>query len=59
MPGENTVVAILQVGGGAKAQPDQDGSDPGPVFQIRDGKITRGREYATRCEALEAARLSA
>jgi ketosteroid isomerase-like protein len=33
------------------------GSTLGVVFSIRDGKITRGREYATRAEALEAAEL--
>jgi ketosteroid isomerase-like protein len=27
----------------------------GGVFTIRDGKLARGREYATREEALEAA----
>jgi ketosteroid isomerase-like protein len=28
------------------------------VYTVRDGKIARGREYATREEALEAAGLS-
>jgi hypothetical protein len=28
------------------------------VFTVRDGKIVRGREYATREQALEAAGLS-
>lgn len=57
--GENTVVAILRFGGGAKLSRIKTDQTMGAVFQIRDGKITRGREYATRSEALEAAGLSA
>ena len=30
----------------------------GAVFEIRDGKIARGREYGTRKQALDAAGLS-
>jgi ketosteroid isomerase-like protein len=41
-----------------QAQRGRDGSDLGAVFEIRDGKIARGREYATRKQALDAAGLA-
>jgi ketosteroid isomerase-like protein len=56
--GENTVVAVLRFGGRAKLSRIQTDQIMGAVFQIRDGKIAVGREYATRGEALEAAGLS-
>jgi ketosteroid isomerase-like protein len=52
--GEDTVVAVERFGGRAKlsgVETDQLGA---VVFTIREGKIARCREYATRAEALEA-----
>jgi ketosteroid isomerase-like protein len=56
--GEDTVVAIERFGGRAKLSGVETDQLLGNVFTIRDGKIARGREYATRDEALEAAGLS-
>lgn len=55
--GEDTVVAVLRFGGRAKLSGVETDSTFGVVFTIRHGKIARGREYATREEALEAAGL--
>jgi ketosteroid isomerase-like protein len=56
--GEDTVVAIERFGGRAKLSGVETDQLLGNVFTIRDGKIARGREYATRDEALGAAGLS-
>ena len=56
--GGNTVAAVLRFGGRAKLSGLATDSTFGVVFWIRDGKIARGREYATREQALEAAGLS-
>jgi ketosteroid isomerase-like protein len=56
--GGNTVAAVLRVGGRAKLSGLATDSTFGVVFWIRDGKIARGRDYATREQALEAAGLS-
>jgi ketosteroid isomerase-like protein len=56
--GENRVVAVLRFGGRAKLSGVETAQTMGAVFEIRDGKIARGREYATRDQALEAAGLS-
>jgi ketosteroid isomerase-like protein len=56
--GENRIVAVLRFGGRAKLSGVETAQTMGTVFEIRDGKIARGREYATRDQALEAARLS-
>ena len=53
--GENTVAGVLRYGGRARLSGVVTDSTFGVVFWIRDGKIARGREYATREEALEAA----
>jgi ketosteroid isomerase-like protein len=55
--GEDTVVAIERFGGRAKRSGVETDQISGVVFTIRDGKIARCREYATRAEALEAAGL--
>jgi ketosteroid isomerase-like protein len=52
------VVAIERFGGRAKLSGVETDQILGNVFTIRDGKIARGREYATRDEALEAAGLA-
>ncbi len=56
--GGNTVAAVLRFGGRAKLSGLETDSTFGVVFWIRDGKIARGREYATWEQALEAAGLS-
>jgi ketosteroid isomerase-like protein len=55
--GENTVVAVLRFGGRAKLSGVETAQTMGAVLTILDGKIARGREYATRDQALEAAGL--
>ena len=55
--GGDTVVGVLRFGGRAKLSGVETDSTFGVVFSLRDGKIARGREYATRAEALEAAGL--
>jgi ketosteroid isomerase-like protein len=55
--GKGVVVAVLRFGGRAKLSGVETAQNLGAVFSIRDGKIARGREYATRDEALEAAGL--
>ena len=51
-------VAVLRFGERAKLSGVETDQTMGTVFMIRDGKIARGREYATRGQALEAAGLS-
>ena len=54
---EDTVAAVLRYGGRAKLSGIETDETFGVVFTIRDGKIARGREYATRDQALEASGL--
>jgi len=56
--GDGLVVALLRYGGRAKLSGIELDETFGVVFTIRDRKIARGREYATRNQALEAAGLS-
>ena len=55
--GEDTVVAVERFGGRAKLSGVETDQTSGVVLTIREGKIARCREYATRAEALEAAGL--
>jgi ketosteroid isomerase-like protein len=55
--GENRVVGVVRFGGRAKLSGVETAQTMGTVFEIRDGKIARGREYATREQALAAAGL--
>ena len=55
--GEETVVWVERFGGRARRSGIQIDLVIGGVFTIRDGKLARGREYATREQALEAAGL--
>ena len=55
--GGNTVAAVVRFGGRAKLSGLATDSTFGVVLWIRDGRIARGREYATREQALEAAGL--
>jgi len=55
--GRGVVAAVLRYGGRAKLSGIETDETFGVVFTIRDGKIARGREYATRDQALEAAGL--
>jgi ketosteroid isomerase-like protein len=56
--GEDTVVAVERYGGRARLSGVETDQAEAVVLTIRDGKIARGREYATRHEALEAAGVS-
>jgi uncharacterized protein len=56
--GEDKVVVVERYGGRAKLSGVETDQTEAEVFTIRDGKIARCREYATRHEALEAAGLS-
>jgi ketosteroid isomerase-like protein len=56
--GENQVVAVIRISGRAKLSGVETDLTYAAVYGIRDGSIARGREYATRDEALEAAGLS-
>ncbi len=55
--GEDQVVSVLRMGGRAKQSGIETSLTYAVLATIRDGKIARGREYATRDEALEAAGL--
>jgi ketosteroid isomerase-like protein len=55
---ETTVVAFLRFAGRAKLSGIETDQALGCVFSIDDGKIARGREYATRAQTLKAAGLS-
>jgi ketosteroid isomerase-like protein len=54
----DVVVAVLSYGGRARRSGVEIDGTFGVVFTIRDGEIARGREYATREQALQAAGLS-
>jgi ketosteroid isomerase-like protein len=56
--GDGVVVGVVRYGGRAKLSGIELDETFGVVFTIRHRKISRGREYATRDEALEAAGLS-
>jgi ketosteroid isomerase-like protein len=51
---EDVVVAVLSYGGRARQSGIEIDGTMGVVFTIRDGAIARGREYATRAQALRA-----
>jgi ketosteroid isomerase-like protein len=55
--GEDTVVVVHAVSGTAKQSGIETEMTYAAVYSFRDGKVCRGREYATREEALEAARV--
>ena len=54
----DVVVAVLSYGGRARQSGIEIAGTFGVVFTIHDGEIARGREYATRDQALEAAGLT-
>jgi ketosteroid isomerase-like protein len=56
--GGGVVVGVVRYGGRAKLSGIELDETLAVVFTIRDRKIARGREYATRAEALEAVGLS-
>jgi hypothetical protein len=56
--GEDQVVAVLRVMGRAKLSGVETDLIFATLYTLREGKIARGREYATRDDALEAAGLS-
>jgi ketosteroid isomerase-like protein len=55
--GGDQVIAVLRISGRAKLSGVETDLTYAVVYTIRDGKIARGREYAARDEALEAAGL--
>jgi len=55
--GGDEVVTVLRFGGRAKLSGVETDITFAIVYTVRDGKLGRGREYATRAEALEAAGL--
>lgn len=55
--GEDKVIAVLRISGRAKLSGVETDLTYAVVYTIGDGKIARGREYAARDEALEAAGL--
>ena len=56
--GGDDVVAVLRFGGRAKLSGVETEITFAIVYAVRDGKVARGREYATRKQALDAAGLS-
>ena len=56
--GEDQVVAVVQISGRARFSGVETTMTFAAVYEIRDGRIARGREYTTRAEALEAVGLS-
>ena len=56
--GEDKVVAVERYGGRAKLSGVETDQTAAVLLTIRDKKISRGREYRSREEALEAAGLS-
>jgi ketosteroid isomerase-like protein len=55
--GEDKVIAVLRVSGRARLSGVETDLTYAVVYTVRDGKIARGREHATRDAALEAAGL--
>jgi ketosteroid isomerase-like protein len=56
--GEDNVIAVLRVSGRAKLSGVETDLTYAVVYTVQHGKIARGREHATRDEALENAGLS-
>jgi len=55
--GEDQVIAVLRISGRAKLSGVETDLTYAALYTIRDGKVTRGREYWTKEQALEAAGL--
>jgi ketosteroid isomerase-like protein len=55
--GTDTVIAVIRISGHAKLSGVETDLTYAALYTFRDGKVARGREYWTRDEALEAARL--
>jgi ketosteroid isomerase-like protein len=55
--GDDRVVSVQHVEGRARMSGVETTLDYAIVYTVRDGLIVRGKEYATRAEALEAAEL--
>jgi ketosteroid isomerase-like protein len=53
--GEDKVVAVHRLSGTAKQSGIESEMTYAAVYSFRDGKVSRGREYATREQALQAA----
>jgi ketosteroid isomerase-like protein len=55
--GDDKVIAVNKLSGRAKLSGVETDLTYAVVYEVRDGKIARGREYASKQEALEAAGL--
>jgi ketosteroid isomerase-like protein len=55
--GEDQVIAVVRISGRAKLSGVETDLTYAALYTIRDGKVARGREYWTKEQALEAARL--
>jgi len=55
--GQDEVIAVLRISGRAKLVGVETDLTYAALYTIRDGKVTRGREYWTKEQALEAAGL--
>jgi len=55
--GEDEVIAVMRISGRAKLSGVETDMTYAELSTLRDGKITRGRQFFTRDEALEAAGL--
>ena len=56
--GEDRVIVVLRMTGRARLSGVEVELRFAILYMLRDGRIVRGREYATKEESLEAARLS-
>ena len=56
--GEDKVIAVVRISGRAKLSGVETDLTYAELWKLRDGKVAWGRQYWTRDEALEAARLS-
>jgi len=56
--GEDNVVAVIRISDRAKLSGVETDLTYAALYTLRDTKVARGREYWTREEALEAARVS-
>jgi ketosteroid isomerase-like protein len=56
--GEDRVIVVLRITGRARLSGVETELRFAILYMLRDGRIVRGREYATKEESLEAARLS-
>ena len=56
--GEDKVIAVVKISGRAKQSGVEVDLTYAALYKLRGGKISWGREYSTRAEAVEAAGLA-